>query len=109
MGKCRDCKFNEKVTNEQKEYALKVQSIRAKLITNKDKGIEIMALLGYEEFSKIVGLEDLTYNNLPVEIQGTDIYRVCENEEQLKDAGIKEGCNVHKTYFTCEHWEDEND
>lgn len=100
---CRNCKFGEKVTDEQKKYALKVQAIRAKKILNKDKVKEIKALSEYEKFSNIVGLEDMVYNDLPVEIQGVDIYRICTTNEQVL-------CDdVHKTYYVCEYWEDEND
>lgn len=111
MGKCRDCKYGEKVTDEQKAYAQKVQVIRAKPILNRDKDKEIKALPEYEEFSHLVGLGGLTYNNLPVAMQGVDIYRVCmNNKNKLMGTVFKEGGrSIHKTYFTCEHWEGEND
>ena len=106
---CRNCKSNEKVTDEQKAYALKVQAIMAKPILNRDKKKEIMSLPEYDEFSNLVGVEDLLYNDLPVEIQGVDIYRICMNEGQNKDAGIEGKNDIHKTYYTCEYWGDEND
>lgn len=106
---CRNCEFNEKVTDEQKVYALKVQAIVAKPILLKDKAREVMNLPGYEEFKHLVNLKELAYNDLPAEVQGVDIYRICMNEGQNKDAGIEGRNNIHKTYFTCEHWEGEND
>lgn len=107
---CRNCKSNEKVTDEQKAYAIAVQAIKEKKILNRDKKKEIEALPGHEKFVYLIDLDVLNYNDLLVEKQGVDIYRVCQNEDQLKDAGIPEGCNnIHKTYFVCEHWEDEND
>lgn len=105
---CRNCQDSIKVTDEQKRYIQKVQAIMAKAIMNKDKKNEIQALPEYEKFKQIVGLAELNYNNLSIEIQGGDIYRICTNKDQLNDAGV-EGFNVHKTYYTCEHWEAEND
>jgi len=107
--KCGNCKFGEKVTDKQKSYAQSVQAIQKKKILNVDKKKEIEVLLNHKEFIHLVGLDLLTYNNLPVEIQGVDIYRVCMNDEQNEDAGIEGGNNIHKTYHTCEHWEGEND
>lgn len=114
MGKCRNCKFGEKVTDEQKKYALKVQAIRAKPILNSIKIKEIAALTKVVledliKYKHLIGLEDLTYNNLPVDIQGVDIYRICMNDKNKQVIpGFKEfGRNIHKTYFACEHWEAE--
>lgn len=108
---CRNCKFNEKVTDEQKAYALKVQAIMAKPILNRDKNKEIEGLPEHERFSHLPGLKELTYNDLPIEIQGVDIYRVCMNDKNnLMGSLWKEGARtIHKTYFVCEHWEAEND
>lgn len=101
---CRNCKFSIKITDAQKKYSQAVQVIKKKAILNVDKKKEIEALPNHKEFAYLVGLDLLTYNNLPVEKQGVDIYRVCQNADQLKDAGIKEDCNnIHKTYFTCDH------
>lgn len=101
---CGNCKLSVKITDKQKTYAQAVQTIKKKAILNKDKKKEIEALPDHEKFAYLVGLDLLTYNNLSVEIQGVDIYRVCHNIEQLKDAGIPEDCsNIHKTYFTCDH------
>lgn len=107
--KCGNCRFNVKITDEQKSYAQSVQAIQEKKILNRDKKKEIEALPNHEEFFYLIGLDLLTYNDLPVEIQGVDIYRACTNEQQLKSAGIEGGNNIHKTYYTCEYWEDEND
>ena len=102
--KCSNCKFSIKVTDKQKAHAQTIQAIKKKKILNADKKKEIESLPDYEKFDYLVGLDLLTYNNLPVDIQGVDIYRVCQNADQLKDAGIKEDCNnIHKTYFVCEH------
>ena len=106
MGKknCGNCESSVKITDKQKAYAQAVQGIKKKAILNVDKKKEIEALPDHEKFAHLVGLDLLSYNNLSVEIQGVDIYRVCQNIEQLKDAGIKESFNnIHKTYFTCEH------
>ncbi len=116
---CGNCKFGEKVTDEHKAFSQKVQAIKAKPITNKIKKKEIVDLLvglaettlKREEFSLLIGLEDLAYNNLPVEIQGVDIYRICMNDKikQVLPDFKEGGRNIHKAYFTCEHWEDGND
>ena len=101
---CGNCKSSIKITDAQKKYAQAVQAIKKKAILNVDKKKEIEVLPNHKEFAYLVGLELLTYNDLPVEKQGVDIYRVCQNADQLKDAGVKEGFNnIHKTYFTCEH------
>ena len=110
MGKknCGNCESSVKITDKQKAYAQAVQAIKKKAILHVDKKKEIEALPDHEKFAYLVGLDLLTYNNLPVEIQGVDIYRVCQNVDQLKNAGIKENCNnIHKTYFTCNHYIDE--
>lgn len=101
---CGNCKFSDKVTDKQKAHAQAIQAIKRKKILNADKRKEIEALPDHEKFNHLIGLDLLTYNNLPVDIQGVDIYRICQNADQLKDAGVKEGCNnIHKTYFVCEH------
>ena len=102
---CGNCESSVKITDKQKAYAQAVQATKKKAILNVDKKKEIEALPDHEKFAYLVGLDLLTYNNLPVEKQGIDIYRACQNDEQLKDAGIKEGFNnIHKTYFTCNHY-----
>ena len=101
---CRNCKSSVKITDKQKAYSQAAKAIKKKPILNVDKKKEMEALPDHEKFAYLVGLDLLSYNDLPVEKQGVDIYRVCQNEDQLKDAGIKEGCNnIHKTYFVCEH------
>lgn len=101
---CRNCKSSVKITDKQKAYSQAVQVIKKKAILNVDKKKEIEALPDHEKFAYLVGLDLLSYNDLPVEKQGVDIYRVCQNVDQLKDAGIPEGCNnIHKTYFVCDY------
>ena len=104
---CRNCKSSVKITDKQKAYSQAAKAIKKKAILSVDKKKELEALPDHEKFAYLVGLDLLSYNDLPVEIQGVDIYRVCRNSDQLKDAGIKEGCNnIHKTYFVCEHHEE---
>ena len=101
---CRNCKFSVKITDKQKVYSQAAKAIKKKAILNMDKKKEMEALPDHEKFAYLVGLDLLSYNDLPVEKQGIDIYRACQNADQLKDAGIAEGCNnIHKTYFVCEH------
>ena len=100
----KHCKFSIKITDKQKAHGLAIQAIKKKKILNADKKKEIEALPDHKKFDCLIGLDLLTYNHLPVDIQGVDIYRICQNADQLKDAGIKEGCNnIHKTYFVCDH------
>jgi len=100
---CGNCKFSIKITDAQKKYSQAAQAIKKKAILNIDKKKEIEALPNHKEFAFLTGLDLLTYNNLPVDIQGVDIYRICQSADQLKDAGIKEGCNnIHKIYFVCD-------
>lgn len=101
---CSNCKSSIKITDKQKAYSQAVRVIKKKAILNVDKKKELEALSDHEKFAYLVGLDLLSYNDLPVEKQGVDIYRVCENADQLKDAGVKDGCyNIHKTYFVCKH------
>ena len=101
---CRNCKHSIKITDKQKAYSQKAKTIKKKPILNVDKKKEMEALPDHEKFAYLVGLDLLSYNDLPIEKQGVDIYRVCQSLEQLKDAEIPEGCNnIHKTYFVCEH------
>ena len=101
---CRNCKSSVKITDKQKAYSQAAKAIKKKAILNVDKKKEMEALPDHEKFAYLVGLDLLSYNDLPVEKQGVDIYRVCQSPEQLKDAGIPEGCNnIHKTYFVCDY------
>ena len=101
---CRNCKDSIKITDNQKAYSIAVRAIKKKPILNVIKKKEMEALPDHKKFAYLTGLDLLSYNDLPVEIQGIDIYRACKNADQLKDAGIKEGCNnIHKTYFVCDH------
>ena len=101
---CGNCESSVKITDKQKAYAQAVQAIKKKAILNKDKKKEIEALPDHEKFAYLVGLDLLTYNNLPVEKQGIDIYRACQNILQLEDMSLtQDKNNIHKTYFTCEH------
>ena len=101
---CRNCKDSIKITDKQKAYSQAAKAIKKKPILNVDKKKEMEALPDHEKFAYLVGLDLLSYNDLSVEIQGVDIYRACQNTDQLKDAGIKEGCNnIHKTYFVCDY------
>ncbi len=101
---CGNCKFSIKITDKQKGYAKAVQVIKKKLILNRDKKKEIEALPDHEKFVYLVGLDLLSYNDLPVEKQGVDIYRACQNMLQLEDMGLtQDKNNIHKTYFVCDH------
>ena len=101
---CGNCKSSIKITDKQKAYAQAAKAIKKKAILNVDKKKEMEALPDHKKFAYLTGLDLLSYNDLPVEIQGVDIYRGCQNADQLKDAGIKEGCNnIHKTYFVCDY------
>ncbi len=101
---CRNCKSGIKVTDKQKAYSQAAQVIKKKAILNKDKKKEIEAIANHKDFAYLIGLDLLTYNDLPKEKQGVDIYRVCKSPDFNKDASIKEGCNtIHKTYFVCDY------
>ena len=102
--KCSNCKFNVKITDKQKAYSQKAKTIKKKSILNVDKKKELEALPDHEKFAYIVGLDLLSYNDLPVEKQGVDIYRLCQNQLQLESSDLTlEKRNIHKTYFVCDH------
>ncbi|KKN06575.1 hypothetical protein LCGC14_1075910 [marine sediment metagenome] len=104
---CRNCKHNVKVTDKQKAYAQAAQIINKKKILNVDKKKEIEALPNHKDFAYLIGLDLLTYNDLPVEKQGVDIYRACQNILQLEDMSLtQDKNNIHKTYFVCDHHEE---
>ncbi len=104
---CRNCKHGIKITDKQKAYSQAAQVIKKKAILNKDKKKEIEALPNHKDFAYLIGLDLLTYNDLPKEIQGVDIYRACQNILQLEDMSLtQDKNNIHKTYFVCDHHEE---
>ncbi len=104
---CRNCKFSIKITDKQKAYSQAVRAIKKKAILNVDKKKELEALPDHEKFAYLIGLDLLSYNDLPVEKQGVDIYRACQNILQLEDMSLtQDKNNIHKTYFVCDHHEE---
>lgn len=105
---CRFCKSSEKVAQDLKDLAEKVQKIKKKLILNVDKRKEISELPGIEALEKEVGAELMTFKkSVPKERQGEIDYIKCSNQLHLEDNSLtSEKSIVHKYYFTCPHFEE---